>query len=81
MDRANHHVTITICVVSNLAEIKQKILEATQILLRILARITINYAEGFPGLFDDQEQNLDVCMDFQYLRDEFETTYENIMWC
>ena len=81
MDRAEHHITVTICVVSDLAEIKQKVLEATQVIFRILARITINSAKGFPDLTDDHEQNLDVCMDFQYLRDEFETTYENIMWC
>lgn len=87
MSRANHHATVTICVISDLAEIKQKVLEATQVILRILARITIYSVEDFLGLTGadhihfDMELKSNICLDFQYLRDEFETTYKSIMWC
>ncbi|KAM7360145.1 uncharacterized protein ACRADG_003619 [Cochliomyia hominivorax] len=82
IDRERHHATVTICVLSNLAEIKQNILEATQIALRILSRLLINQEEKIHIGEDDLiEKTINICLDYKYLRIEFETIYDSIMSC
>lgn len=84
-DRESHHASVALCVLSNLAEINQHMLEAAQVVLRIFSRMNINQENSEP-IRDDvlakiQGMGNNICLDFQYLRDEFETVYENIMLC
>lgn len=81
-DREDHHATVTICVLSNLSEINQHILEATQVALNIIARLIINQDD----LVKMELENVHgkaamICLDYEYLRGEFETIYDSIMMC
>ncbi|XP_065361388.1 uncharacterized protein LOC135955037 [Calliphora vicina] len=80
IDRESHHATVTLCVLSNLGEINQHMLEAAQVSLNILARLSI-YQEDNEQFEVTQGRSTNICLDFQYLRDEFETIYENVMFC
>ncbi|XP_037822004.1 LOW QUALITY PROTEIN: uncharacterized protein LOC119610733 [Lucilia sericata] len=80
VDRENHHAGVTLCVLSRLGEINQHMLEASQVSLNILARLSINQEDS--DQFEEmQGKTTNICLDFQYLRDEFEAIYENVMLC
>ncbi|XP_023306810.2 uncharacterized protein LOC111688525 [Lucilia cuprina] len=80
IDREMYHAGVTLCVISGLGEINQHMLEASQITLNILARLSINQEESGP-MEEIPGKTTNICLDYQYLRDEFETIYENVMLC